>query len=449
MKDGRDFLVVYKIIKRYVQVATRMWANNCSYRQHMGKRKRSKRGATTEDTLPELKNPTQREQTVEKSRKAKPQTNREAATAIAKDVSIDAYPTATQPKIKSTTCVTTNPLLELQAKFLSNFLTPDERDNFFCEATVSSERRAQIWTEQNDVGEELVNQYAWATPDDRALRIIRHFAPIVEIGCGANAYWCRQMRKMGIDVLGFDKSPNHGGKIQSDHLPESSRPTDEEEFTVRSGGPEDLSDHKERTLFLCYPDEDVMDNDDTSESSPESMGEACLEHYKGNYIIHVGELFLDATHSLEQAPWGRSSSPAFQERLAAEYHCILRATLPNWLHTADRITVWKRSPTTVISFEDDNNETGSQQPDSGSMSSREGPEEVLYRHIPRDERLPVDTAAPCVAHLLTEALTTEDRPQKNQTDSQSPSRKKNKRKNSKKKSKAPSVASEGPYNCPW
>ena len=52
-------------------------------------------------------------------------------------------------------------------------------------------------------------QYAWATPDDRALRILAHHSQLLEIGCGANAYWCRQLIEWsaqlqdgGVDMVG-------------------------------------------------------------------------------------------------------------------------------------------------------------------------------------------------------------------------------------------------------
>ena len=38
-------------------------------------------------------------------------------------------------------------------------------------------------------------------------------------------------------------------------------------------------DGANRTLFLCYPDD------------TEDMSTKCLRHFKGQFIIHVGELF--------------------------------------------------------------------------------------------------------------------------------------------------------------
>ena len=145
---------------------------------------------------------------------------------------------------------------------------------------------------------------------------------------------------------------------------------------------------KDRSLFLCYCDEEISNdangNDDGS-NSPSSMGSQCLAHFCGDTIIHVGELFGDNL-SLDQAPWGRSSSPDFQEQVAAQFHCILKAQLTNWLHVRDTISVWKRTQTSTIVFQGE--------------SEEDADEEDEYKHIPSDEILPIDIAAPCVKHLL-------------------------------------------------
>jgi len=138
-------------------------------------------------------------------------------------------------------------------------------------------------------------------------------------------------------------------------------------------------------LFLCYPDEDLSMGG-TNGDSPQSMATECLKHFRGDTIIHVGELFGD-TLTMDHAPWGRSSGPEFQERLAGEYHCLLRATVPNWLHARDTISVWKRTQRCSIVFQGDG--------DGDSDCEDE------YRYIPPDETLPNDLAAPSVKHLLS------------------------------------------------
>lgn len=281
-----------------------------------------------------------------------------------------------------------------------------------------------------------MNQYSWATPDTRALNILKHFGSqcngVVEIGCGANAYWARQIHDLGIDVMAFDSHLKKGGKIDyqddeeeaqeslaherkkrktdDNHSSRGVKKTFGDGLIIHQGGPEVLSsddskykDLDKRVLFLCYPDEDVLDEvlnqmtnekeNDGEESEkdanfdaalPTSLGAACLEHFRGEIVIHVGELVGD-TLSLDQAPWGRSTGPECQQRLCAEYHCLLKAKLTNWLHVRDTISVWKRSKVCSIVFQgEDDDDT----------------EEVEYKYIPEDEKLPSDVAASCVKHLL-------------------------------------------------
>ena len=195
-----------------------------------------------------------------------------------------------------------------------------------------------------------------------------------------------------VDVIGYDASLKEGGKIsaskKSKSDPSNNSQNEKKGLIILEGGPEILLENPEindRTLFLCYPDEDV-DQSCGSEQHM-SMAAACLEHYTGDTIIHVGELFSD-TLSLDHSPWGRSTGKVFQERLGIEFHCILRMKLENnWLHVNDFLTVWKRSLTCCMVFQGSDEEDGDE-------------EEVEYKYIPPEEVLSVDAAAPCVAHLL-------------------------------------------------
>jgi len=305
-----------------------------------------------------------------------------------------------------------NPLLTAQQRFLNSLSPQTIRSHFFSPTHVTPERRGEIWEEQADLGETLVNSYAWATPDPRLLRVFQHFGPIVEVGCGANAYWSKWMNlRGGVDVVALDASLEGGGKFSTDQR-KNKKPkkveardgvTKAHKLVVRKGGPATLSEDATvrdsgRALFLCYPDEedyqqdDNDDEDDDEAAPPMSMAAACLDHYTGSTIIHVGELYGD-TLSLEQAPFGRSSSSEFSQRLAAEYHCILRMKLEsNWLHVRDTLSVWKRSETCCMAFQDDD--------DDGNESKNSSYGDMHYKYIPPEEILPVDCAAPCVAHLL-------------------------------------------------
>lgn len=207
--------------------------------------------------------------------------------------------------------------LETLQKKVKQYWKPSQ----FFDPTLSRHQRNKLWEEELDgIGMKLVEKYSWACPDSQALRIIKNFSPIVEIGCG-KGYWAKLLREMGVDVKCFDKYT--GGKKGN--------------WTeVEKGGPEKLSGKsmQGRTLFLCYPDE------------AESMAASCLDVFTGEIVIHVGELMTSGGTYFgpPQAPFGRTSSADFQVQLAENFHCLLVADLQHrFPYSRDTISVWKRT----------------------------------------------------------------------------------------------------------
>ena len=70
----------------------------------------------------------------------------------------------------------------------------------------------------------------------------------------------------------------------------------------------------------------------------------CLRNYKGNTVIHIGELFGE---TLSTNPWGQTTSRDFQLRLGETFRCVSRVQLPNWPGHMDSLTVWSRAPQPV------------------------------------------------------------------------------------------------------
>jgi hypothetical protein len=123
-------------------------------------------------------------------------------------------------------------------------------------------KRSRQWNKIDKVFGKLCSHYAWAVPDERALNILQQFSPIIEIGAG-KGYWAKLLRNRGVDIIAYDKFVN----------------TSKCWTNIVRGGPETLISpvHVKRNLFLCYPDED------------ESISIYCLENFRGEYIVHVGE----------------------------------------------------------------------------------------------------------------------------------------------------------------
>ena len=195
-------------------------------------------------------------------------------------------------------------------------------DSFFSR---SVEERTAEWNEMDRLWDPLCAKYAWACPDDRAITVLCHFSPLVEIGAG-KGYWAHLIQQKGGDIVAFDKHVGAGAGGDGHKA----------WTTIDEGGPEMLLSPamSARNLFLCFPDEE------------ESIAIVCLENFVGEYIIHVGELMVgDGTcGGAPQAPWGRTSSAEFQTALASSFHCLYVARLQTRLPFArDCISVWKRT----------------------------------------------------------------------------------------------------------
>mmetsp|Transcript_28422 Transcript_28422/g.46249 ORF Transcript_28422/g.46249 Transcript_28422/m.46249 type:complete len:250 (+) Transcript_28422:103-852(+) len=241
-----------------------------------------------------------------------------------------------------------NPFLEEFEAVVAKF--PDDMDLLVDPQLKGGDlRRALLFDLLPD---EMPEKYAWAVADERALKAIAAFGPVIEIACGGG-YWGKLLIDRGVDWVGYDMRELKTAWTK-----------------VRRGGPEVLKGRggdggeENRSLMLCYPDD--------FEVSMESVALKCLENYTGDIVIHIGENFPN-TH--QENPWGRSTSSDFQLELAHGFHKILQLPLPSWPMSVDCLTVWKRSDRTNI-------------------------DDMQLRHIPRDERIDVVQCAPCTKHLV-------------------------------------------------
>ncbi|KAF0752120.1 hypothetical protein AaE_006156 [Aphanomyces astaci] len=227
---------------------------------------------------------------------------------------------------------TCNPYLDFYRTFQKS--QPKDMARLF-DPDLDDDTREELF---NLVDDKVAAKYSWAIPDERALRIIKHYGPIVEIGAGTG-YWGRLLQLRGVDVKCFDLHvPGEEGDDAGEDDDDDEEPERMTWLDVEQGTPEVLSRFKKRTLLLCYPDD--------YEDSEESMAEACLNNYTGEYVIHIGELF---GHTLcLPEPWGRTSSPEFQTRLAAVFHKVLQVPLNSWHSSVDTLTVWKRTKTCIV-----------------------------------------------------------------------------------------------------
>eukprot|EP00605_Chrysophyceae_sp_TOSAG23-4_P001960 GSChrysophyteH1.ASY1.ANO1.2171.1 assembled CDS len=221
-------------------------------------------------------------------------------------------------------------------------------------ASTNVEHRMLAWDELDRIWNPIRDKFAWAIPDNRALRILKSFSPLVEIGAG-KGYWASLLQKQGVDILPFDIRGSGEGPQEVKYWTE-----------VKTGGPEMLKRYVNRALFLCYPDED------------ESIAIQCLENYAGEYIIHVGELFAgDGTQGgVPQAPFGRTTSGTFQQELSIQFHPLLIADLKARLpYSRDTISVWKRTVYVPGRLPTRNSKEDEEDEDEGEEMEEDGEEE--------------------------------------------------------------------------
>ncbi|CAM9829753.1 unnamed protein product [Choristocarpus tenellus] len=81
-----------------------------------------------------------------------------------------------------------------------------------CTSLMTTFKEASIILPHRIFPDLLSLRYAWAIPDERALRIIGHFGPIVEVGCGLG-YWARLLRDRGVDVTAYDRNGGDLGDV--------------------------------------------------------------------------------------------------------------------------------------------------------------------------------------------------------------------------------------------
>lgn len=159
----------------------------------------------------------------------------------------------------------------------------------------------------------LVRRYAWAIPTEEAVRTIVEYGPIVEMGAGTG-YWASLIKMAGGDVIAYDNRPPKKGMTMEDWNIWHSDSSFSDVFTA---DPTVLSQHSNRTLFLCWPPPDS------------SMATECLAEWEGDTLIFIGDRKVTADSS-------------FFELLDGHFSLTRVVAIPQWSGVDDRMTVWRR-----------------------------------------------------------------------------------------------------------
>ena len=156
--------------------------------------------------------------------------------------------------------------------------------------------------------QELVQKYAWAIPNSKAIKLISEYGPIIEIGAG-RGYWASLIANYA-EIVCFDKlTPPHFYANNSE----------KQYHPIQIGDASTLIEYPDYTLFLCWPPYNNF------------LAADCLKKYSGEYFIYVGE-----------SEGGCNAEEEFFNILDKNYRSIMRVDIPQFDIVHDYLRIFKR-----------------------------------------------------------------------------------------------------------
>jgi len=155
--------------------------------------------------------------------------------------------------------------------------------------------------------EKWVYKYGFAIPCLQALKAIKAYSPIIELGAGSG-YWAYLLDQMDCDIIAYDKKDPHYA-------------TGHSWFDVAPGDQHVLPEYPDSTLFLCWP-------------PMSDMAEECVKAFKGQHIIYIGE-----------GHGGCTASDGFFEEIEEHWDYLGDVGIPCWPGIRDSVEIFKRKTT--------------------------------------------------------------------------------------------------------
>jgi hypothetical protein len=155
--------------------------------------------------------------------------------------------------------------------------------------------------------QEYVLSYSWAIPTEEVIQELLEYSPLVEMGAGGG-YWSYLIDQMGGDIIAYDKAPHYNSQSQCKW------------YEVHIGEEEVLTQHYDRTLFLCWPPYDNL------------MAYNSLKNYKGDTLIYIGE-----------SNGGCTGEDNLFKLLEKEWSLYKELSIPTWGGVYDMVYIYKRS----------------------------------------------------------------------------------------------------------
>ena len=177
-------------------------------------------------------------------------------------------------------------------------------DNPYLDAIRKLPERENDWSARR----KLVPKYAWAIPDEEAIREIAKLSPILEMGAGSG-YWAYLLTQAGAKVFAYDNFTRKTQKATKTWFP------------VKRGSFGKVDLHSNKTLLLCWPEYEHY------------MASECLKRHKGKFVVHVGE---------ENS--GCTANPEFHEIVNDNHFFKLKKTIriPQWDSIYDKVFIYER-----------------------------------------------------------------------------------------------------------
>jgi hypothetical protein len=173
------------------------------------------------------------------------------------------------------------------------------------------------FTKLFNVRDRLVQEYAWAIPNEAALDEIAANGPVLEIGAGSG-YWAWELEQREVDILAFDPDPFRKGQYaelrdgtvvprikwgevaEGDHTEASSRA------------------HRHRSLLICWP------------TWGDPWATKAVQGYLGDTIFYVGEM------------GGATGDETLVPALCLDFKLTDRIQIPRYEGIHDDLTIWRR-----------------------------------------------------------------------------------------------------------
>lgn len=155
----------------------------------------------------------------------------------------------------------------------------------------------------------LKESYAFGIPDEKAIKLIASYSPIVEM-CAGLGYWAYLLDQMGCDIVAYDTCPDGGNK----YIPNGKTPW----FNVQKCD-EDFVPPRNRSLFMCWPPYD------------DSVAFDILSRYSGDTLVYVGEY-----------EGGACADGQFFELIDDSWDQIEWYDIPQFYGLHDELTIYKR-----------------------------------------------------------------------------------------------------------